>query len=156
MSKKSRRAVPAGPGEPSELHSQIDLKTGKSTRGRPFAKGTSGNPAGRPRGSRNRVDTALREMVLAALPGLIRIVLKRARSGDLLAIRLLLRCLPAAPLEPEPVKFELPETRSLFGIIRAMDRVLQLTADGQLSIEQGSALHRMLDQQRQVHFEQRQ
>jgi hypothetical protein len=39
-------------------------RTAKIQRGKPFAKGQSGNPLGRPNGSRNRVTLAIDELRL--------------------------------------------------------------------------------------------
>jgi hypothetical protein len=51
-----------------------------------FKKGESGNPAGRPRGSVNKNLQMLRDAASAILPDLI----KRAKSGDLEAQKLIL------------------------------------------------------------------
>jgi phosphoribosyl 1,2-cyclic phosphodiesterase len=50
----------------TDIPLQKTAKTARRSRGRPLAKGQSGNPAGRPSGSSNRADTSpdLREQLL--------------------------------------------------------------------------------------------
>src|SRR5262245_18452309 len=73
----------------------------------PFEKGESGNPAGRPRGSRNRA-TLLMEGSLADDDEAIgRKAIAMVKQGDMAAIRLCMDRL--APVRKgEPVAFELP------------------------------------------------
>lgn len=55
----------------------------------PFVKGQSGNPSGRPRGSKDRY-TKFREMVEGDTPDIIRKVVQIALDGDLAAARIIL------------------------------------------------------------------
>ena len=54
-----------------------------------FAKGQSGNPAGRPVGSRNKC-TQFRELLADDLPALVSVLRDKALEGDMNAMRLLL------------------------------------------------------------------
>jgi Family of unknown function (DUF5681) len=78
-----------------------------SLRGRPFAKGRSGNPAGRPPGSRNRAGLAVAALLAGEAEGLTRTAVEMALKGDPLALRLCLeRLLPRC--RERAVRFRLP------------------------------------------------
>lgn len=63
-----------------------------------FQKGKSGNPAGRPKGTKNS-SSALREAIREELPSILRNLIELARGGDTQAAGVLLsRALP--PLRP--------------------------------------------------------
>ena len=57
-------------------------------RGRPFIKGQSGNPAGRPRGSRNRATRAMQTLLDGEAQALTRKAVELALEGDTTALRL--------------------------------------------------------------------
>ena len=54
-----------------------------------FTKGQSGNPAGRPAGSKNKC-TQFRELLEDDLPALVSVLRDKALEGDMNAMRLLL------------------------------------------------------------------
>jgi hypothetical protein len=54
-----------------------------------FTKGQSGNPAGRPVGSKNKC-AQFRELLEEDLPALVSVLLDKALEGDMNAMRLLL------------------------------------------------------------------
>ncbi|MBE0544947.1 MAG: hypothetical protein IH623_26715 [Verrucomicrobia bacterium] len=59
-----------------------------------FTKGTSGNPAGRKRGSRNRA-TQLRAQLETDVPDILKTIIASAKAGDMAAARMILdRVLP--------------------------------------------------------------
>src|SRR5262245_35453856 len=75
--------------------------------GGPFAKGQSGNPAGRPPGSRNRASLLAEALLEDETEGIIRKLAELARSGDFAALRLCLdRLIP--PLKERPMRLALP------------------------------------------------
>ena len=75
--------------------------TAQQQRGRPFEKGTSGNPSGRPRGSRNATTLALEALLDGQANALTQKAIDLALAGDMAALRLCLdRILPPARIAP--------------------------------------------------------
>ncbi len=69
----------------------------------PFAKGQSGNPAGRPRGVATK-QTKLRAEIAKHVPGIVTKTVELAMAGDTTAIKILLdRVLPALKPTELPV-----------------------------------------------------
>ena len=64
------------------------LQKQQKHRGRPFEKGRSGNPAGRPRGNRNRSTLAAQLLLQGEAEALTRKAVELALSGDPTALRL--------------------------------------------------------------------
>src|SRR5882762_5100872 len=56
--------------------------TGKESQAMPFQKGQSGNPAGRPRGSRNKAAIALQELLERDAESIARTVTHLAKHGN--------------------------------------------------------------------------
>jgi hypothetical protein len=80
-------------------------------RGRPFPKGTSGNPAGKRPGTRNRATMAAEALLDGEAEALTRKAIEMAKQGNITALRL---CLDraVAPRRECAVQFRLPELRS--------------------------------------------
>ena len=96
----------------------IDLadNTGAIQRGKPFEKGQSGNPAGRPKGSRNRASTIVQEMLDCEAENIGKKLIELAKAGEMQAIKMIVeRLLP--PLKELPLNADL----SLTGINKATD-----------------------------------
>ncbi len=103
-----------------------------------FKPGQSGNPAGRPRGTRN-ASTKLREQIAADLPGILETLVSAARSGDVSAARVLIdRCLP--PLRAESAAVSLPAVAKAESLTDAGRAVLDAVAAGRLAPETGREL----------------
>src|SRR5215472_10464442 len=92
----------------------VDLmlpKPPKAVRGRPFEKGRSGHPTGRPAGARNKKTLAAAILLEGEAEALTRRAVDLALAGDPTAMRLCIeRILP--PCRERSVKFALPPIES--------------------------------------------
>ena len=88
-----------------------------------FNRGTSGNPSGRPTGSRNKATSLLEELLEGEGKQLIQKAIELALAGDTHALRLCLdRLVP--PRKDRLVHFDLPPARSLDEISQGMRAIL--------------------------------
>ncbi|KVP69728.1 hypothetical protein WL40_07385 [Burkholderia ubonensis] len=68
-----------------------------------FRKGESGNPAGKPKGARDK-RTALRELLQPHAADLVQKAVELALAGDTAALRICIdRCIPAVKAKDEPI-----------------------------------------------------
>src|SRR5262245_4357814 len=72
-----------------------------------FQKGQSGNPAGRPRGSRNKTTVLMQNLLEGEAEAIARKAMEMAKDGDMAAIRVCMDRL-ASIRRKDPIAFELP------------------------------------------------
>jgi hypothetical protein len=115
--------------------------------GRPFTKGRSGNPRGRPVGARHRAIVALDRIGEDAASDILTVVVAAARGGDIRAAEILLR-----RVWPErkgrPISIDLPTMKDAITVQDALARVVSATANGALMPDEGEALANLLDRHR--------
>ena len=112
-------------------------------RGRPFQKGQSGNPDGRPRGSRNATTIALETLLDGQATALTQKAIDVALTGDIPALRLCLdRILP--PRKDSPVAFDLPEIKTLNDAVPAMGALVKAVGQGELTPTEAGELTKMV------------
>lgn len=102
-----------------------------------FKKGVSGNPSGRPVGTKNH-STLLRESLEGKGKAIASVVVDAAMNGDMTAAKLILeRVMP--PLRPTdaPIQINLPQDQGLAGSSWA---ILQAAADGDLAPDTAAKL----------------
>ena len=124
-------------------------KHGRGDSGK-FRPGQSGNPAGRPKGSKNR-GTALWAAILEdGAEDVLRRVVERARAGDELCIRLVVeRLLPRAQREHH-VTVPLPAMQDAGDLVGALGAVLRSVADGDMTLEEARQFAGILETQRKA------
>jgi hypothetical protein len=107
----------------------------------PFQPGQSGNPAGRPRGSRNRRTIIVEELLDESAGELTRAVIALAIAGDPAAQRACMdRLVPR--LRNRPLDFALPDLATLADTPAAINAIAQGLAQGELDREEAVALMR--------------
>jgi Family of unknown function (DUF5681) len=101
-------------------------------RGRPFEPGRSGNPNGRPKGSRNHITRAVEELINDQAEELVAKAIEKALAGDSSMLRvLLIRIVP--PQRARTVELELPDIKTLADAPAASAAVLAACSGGKIS-----------------------
>jgi Family of unknown function (DUF5681) len=93
--------------------------TAGKQRGKPFKPRKSGNPAGKPKGSRNAATRAMEALLDGESGALTRKALELAKGGDLQALRLSLDRI-LSPRKDRPIEFAMPVITSVKDAPRAM------------------------------------
>jgi hypothetical protein len=99
--------------------------------GRPFARGVSGNPAGRPPGARNRATEIAQALLDGEADALARKCIELALEGDRAALKLCLERL--VPRRPRAVAVDLPAIASTADLAPAIAAIAHGVATGGLT-----------------------
>jgi len=117
-------------------------------RGR-FGPGRSGNPKGRPRGSRNRTSALCADLLSAEAPGIIERVIRMAKKGDGVALKLCVdRLLPVRAARDRAVELVLPPAESAADLVRAAAVVIERAAAGEITLSEAREFMALLELQR--------
>ncbi|GLS18111.1 hypothetical protein GCM10007874_11270 [Labrys miyagiensis] len=109
-----------------------------------FKPGQSGNPAGKPPGSRHKATLAAEALLDGEAEGLTRKAVEMALAGDSVALRLCLdRIVP--PRKDRPVSFALPEMRTAADAVSAMGAVANAVAGGELTPGEAAEFAKLID-----------
>jgi hypothetical protein len=109
-----------------------------------FQPGQSGNPTGRPPGSRNRSKLALETLLDGEAENLTRKAIELAKAGDMTALRLCMeRIYPAR--KDTPVTFDMPKLETPADAIKAMAAIMSAVANGDLTPAEANELAKLVD-----------
>jgi hypothetical protein len=109
-----------------------------------FQPGQSGNPGGRPKGSRNKATLALESLLDGQAEALTQKVIELALTGDLAALRLCLdRILPAR--KDRPVTFEIPAIDTASDAKTASAALLAAVASGTLTPSEAAEIAKLVE-----------
>ncbi|MBU4236654.1 MAG: hypothetical protein KKI01_10045 [Proteobacteria bacterium] len=120
-------------------------KTNQKQRGKPFQKGVSGNPSGRPQGSRSKATIATLSLLEGESEALTRKAVELALDGDIQALRLCLeRITPTLKATSKPINARLPSSGSLADQAAAVYEAARL---GKITPDEATALMNLLQGQ---------
>jgi hypothetical protein len=106
-----------------------------------FLPGQSGNPAGRPRGSRNKKTLALEALLEGESEAVLQKMITFAKMGDDVAMRLCVERM-MAPRRERPVPVQLPRIESDADARKASADVLEALAEGEVTPKEAEHLLR--------------
>ena len=104
----------------------------------------SGNPAGRPKGSRNRTTVAVEEILDGEAEAITRKAIEMAKAGDTVALRLCLERI-APPRKERAVRFDLPPIETAADAVRASAALVAAVAAGELTTSQAAELGKLVE-----------
>jgi len=111
--------------------------------------GESGNPAGKPKGTRCKATVAAQALLDGESEALTRKCVELALDGDMTALRLCLeRIVP--PRKDAPILVDLPPMQSAADIPQAVGAILASVAAGQLSPSEGTSLAALVETHRKA------
>jgi hypothetical protein len=125
------------------------MTTKKKEVGKPWPKGSSGNPAGKPKGTRNKATLLAVAVLEQDVEAIAKVVTAAAKGGDLQAARLVLERL-VPPTRERPVSMTLPDTSTTDGICNAQEAILSAVAAGELLPTEGTVLSNIVEQRRKA------
>jgi Family of unknown function (DUF5681) len=108
-----------------------------------FSKGTSGNPSGRPLGSRNHATVLMESLLEGKAEELLQKAVEMALAGDTTALRLCMdRLMPAR--KDRPIKLSLPPIDTVQQISLAVGKVAKAIGDGEITPIDGEVFTNVL------------
>jgi hypothetical protein len=115
--------------------------------GTKWKKGQSGNPAGKPPGSRHKVTLAVERLLDGEGEELTRKAIELAKEGDLTALKLCLERI-CPPRKSRPISIDLPDVKTSEGVSLAQTSVVQAVGEGEITPEEGQVLSNILESRR--------
>jgi hypothetical protein len=120
------------------------VATAKSTKKHGFQPGKSGNPAGRPAGSRNKATLAIEALLDGEAEALTRKAVAMALEGDTVALRLCMdRICP--PRKDRPISFKMPPVNNVSDAASVIRSVMEEVAIGSISPGEAKAVSEVLE-----------
>ena len=115
-----------------------------NNRGR-FAKGSSGNRTGRPKGSRNKATVLAEQLLDGEAEEITRACIERAKEGDPTALKLVMeRLLPRR--KGRPIRLEgLPTINSVKDMAKAYDIVIEAMSNGEITPDEAEIILPLLE-----------
>ncbi|MBN9454273.1 MAG: hypothetical protein J0I42_20240 [Bosea sp.] len=113
-------------------------------RGTPFKPGQSGNPAGKPKGARNKTTLAMEAIMEADAEAMTRKLVELANAGDMTAMRICMdRLYPAR--RDRAVTFDLPKIETAADLTKATQAIMEAVATGDLTPLEADAVSRTVE-----------
>jgi len=109
----------------------------------PFKEGQSGNPAGRPRGSRNKASVRMQEMLDEKAEELVGKLVEMALAGNIGALRLCLDRI-APTRRSGPLGCEMPPLQKAADAVAAMAGIASAAVAGDVTADEAAKLAKLI------------
>jgi hypothetical protein len=116
-----------------------DQNAPKPVRGRPFPRTISGNPSGRPRGSKNRTTLLLEAILEGHAVQILDKIIELGLDGNINMLGKCLERILPRPREPS-LTIDLPPVTSAADSAVAKSAILEAIAAGKITIDQAERL----------------
>ena len=114
-----------------------------------FKKGESGNPKGKPKGARHKTTQLAYAMMEGGLEAILDQVVAKAKTGDMLACRMILdKIIPTQ--KDRTIAIELPPIATVDGVGRAQSEILQAVVDGDITPNEGERIAAIVECRRRA------
>lgn len=114
-------------------------------RGRPFAAGQSGNPSGKPRGTRNATTLAVESLLDGEAEALTRKAIELALEGDTIALRMCLDRI-APPRKGRAVTLNLPASlKTPADLAAAQASILAAMGSGDITTDEAADAAKVIE-----------
>ena len=121
----------------------------EKVRGRPFPKGTSGNPAGKLPGTKHHATRMAELLMEGAAESVVQAVVTAAQGGDMTAARLVLERI--APVRRgRPVSLPLPVVNTAADVLAALGVTIQAMGDGDITPDEAATIAGVLEVKRRA------
>jgi hypothetical protein len=118
-------------------------------RGAPFQKGKSGNPNGKPKGTRHRITVLAEKLMQDDAKDIVSAVLEAAKGGDMTAARLIMeRIFPVR--KGRPIYLDLPAVRTAADIAAAMTALTMAMASGGVTPDEAVSVAAVFETRRKT------
>ncbi len=129
---------------------ELAENTAKKQRGKPFAKGQSGNPMGKPKGCKNHSTRLALELAQGQLENIMQNLINLALDGDLTAMKLLLdKVLPNSRERALP-QLDLSITENTKDLPKLSAEIINAVASGMITPTEGEKLNALLASHAQI------
>jgi len=126
----------------------MPAKTGQQQAGQ-YRKGQSGNPRGRPEGSRHATTLAVEKLLEGEAEEIGRKAIELAKSGDATALRLCLERI--APVRKgRPISLELPSMSTSADVATALSAIITEMAGGGLTPDEAATAASVIEVKRKA------
>jgi hypothetical protein len=113
-----------------------------------FAPGSSGNPAGRPPGSRNRATLLAQELLDGEGESIVRKAIEQAKTGEPVSLRLCIERI--LPRRANVVELALPLIRQAEDVADGCAAVIEAAGAGRITLQEAKEFMQLLEGQRRA------
>ena len=111
--------------------------------------GESGNPRGKPKGTRNRATMMVLSLMEAGAKEITLAVVGAAKAGDLTAAKMVIERL-APPMRERLITIDLPDVQTAQGIAAAQAAILQSAASDEITPSEAATLAGVVEMRRRA------